>query len=109
MNNVPELDEIVFEPLLKLKEKMALEELTVTFPCFVFYNLMELVPAWKSGEIATRYKEDNVNGLRGIRVWYPFNSVQDGKEQPRRGLQLKIGARGTFIWNEDGSYGVFRL
>ena len=46
----------MFAPLMDAKAKMGLKEFTVTLPFFVFHNLMESVPEWKTGEIINRRK-----------------------------------------------------
>ncbi len=104
MNNVPELDAVVFVPLMEFKAKMGLKEFSVALPHFVFINLMELVPEWRTGEIINRRKKEL--GLFGIQVWYPFESMQDkqGQTGTGRGFPLKIGDYGRYIWDADGSH-----
>ncbi len=99
MNNVPELEAIVFALLMDVREKMGLEEFSVTLPCFVFTNLMELVPQWKTGEIISRRRKKD--GVRGIQVRCLFESMH--KEQGH----TEIRDSGNFFRNEDGSSSVF--
>ena len=107
MNNVPELHAVVFAPLIEVKAKMGLKEFSVTLPYFVFHNLMESVPEWKTGEIISRRKKED--GLCGIQVWYPFEGTQDEQKQTGRGFPVKMGHGGTWFWKEDGSYNVFAV
>ena len=107
MNNLPELDAVVFAPLMEAKAKMGLKEFSVTLPFFVFPLLMELVPEWKTGEIFNRRKKED--RFSGIQVWYPFDSTQgeQGQTGTGRGIPVKLGHPGTWSWNEDGSYKAF--
>ncbi len=100
MNNVPELHAVVFAPLMEVKAKMGLKEFSVTLPCFVFINLLALVPEWN--EIAIRRKR--VDGVYGIPLWYPFEGTQDEQRQTGRGIPVKPGDGGPFYWTRQGSY-----
>ncbi|KAK3898788.1 hypothetical protein C8A05DRAFT_18683 [Staphylotrichum tortipilum] len=104
MNNVPELDTIVFAPLMEAKGKMGLKDFSVTLPIDVFLNLMKLVREWKSREIARRHIKEFKTSC-GIRVWYPFGTAEDGPGQTERGFYLKSGEVGTWFWTADGSHG----
>ena len=107
MNNMPELDAVVFAPLMEVNAKMGLKEFSVALPHAVFTNLMLLVPEWRTGEIIRRHKRED--RFYGIQVWYPFDSTQGEQGQPgtERRIAFKLGNPGTCSWNADGSYKPF--
>ncbi len=109
IKNMPELDAVVFAPLMEVKAKMGLKEFSVALPYLVFTNLAELVPEWMTGEVITRHKKED--RWHGIQLWYPFDIPQprQGQSGTGRRIPFKLGASGTcwWCWKGDGSCHAF--